>query len=465
MFENLAESHPELAQQVSQNSPLSADKVVAGSHQKLLWVCPDCGFEWFAAPCRRTCENPTGCPRCCGHVVTPGFNDLATVNPQMAAMVSPNSPIKPTEVTVTASRELLWQCSKCGYEWWNTPGYVTRRKEPCPACSRCLAVPGISDLATTHPDLAAEVSPNSPIKATEVTSGSSKKLLWLCERGHEYFTVVKFRTGSNPQNCPYCSGKKVLVGFNDLVTVCPDIAAEVSPRSPIKATEVTVGPSKELTWRCEKGHEWNAAVKFRTGGGNCPYCSNRRVLPGFNDLVAVNPELAAQVSPNSPIKATGVTSGSRKELLWLCPTCSREWKVPVKSMRKGRHCIECTRTFLESRWEKEMQDFVSSLLPAGVTVQRNDRSLIFPLEVDLLIPGLKLAFEFNGNYWHSDAVLRKNRPWVSSAKEYHEKKRSLAAAKGVELFFVWELDWKDHRNTEVARIQDIVADAVANWKS
>ena len=464
MFEKLVKSYPRLTQQVSPNSPVSADDVVAGSHQKLLWVCPDCGFEWLAAPCKRTCENPTGCPRCCGHVVTPGFNDLATVNPQMAAMVSPNSPLKATEVTVTASRELLWQCSKCGYEWWNTPGYVTRRKEPCPACSRCLAVPGISDLATTHPELAAEVSPSSPIKATEVTSGSNKKLLWVCERGHEYFTVVKFRTGNNPLNCPYCSGKKVLVGFNDLATVNPGIAAAVSPNSLIKATEVTSGSSKELTWRCELGHEWNAAVKSRAYGGNCPYCENRRVLPGFNDLATANPELAAQVSPNSPFKATEVTSGSNKKLLWVCSTCGREWALPVKAMKKGRRCIECTRTFLESRWEKEMQGFVGSLLPAGMEYHKNDRSLIFPLELDLLIPDLKMAFEFNGNYWHSEAVIRKNTKYTS-AKQYHEKKKNMATQKGVELLFVWESDWKDSRNSEAARIQGIVADAVANWKS
>lgn len=42
---------------------------------------------------------------------------------------------------------------------------------------------GINDLATVNPKLAKEVSPNSKIKATEVTAGSGKRLLWRCSIG------------------------------------------------------------------------------------------------------------------------------------------------------------------------------------------------------------------------------------------------------------------------------------------
>ena len=43
---------------------------------------------------------------------------------------------------------------------------------------------GFNDLATVNPVLASEVSPDSEIKAVEVTAGSEKKLLWICSKGH-----------------------------------------------------------------------------------------------------------------------------------------------------------------------------------------------------------------------------------------------------------------------------------------
>lgn len=151
-------------------------------------------------------------------------------------------------------------------------------------------VTGINDLATTNPTLAKEVSPNSKIKATEVTAGSGKKLLWKCNMNHEWETIVSDR--SRGRGCPYCSNRKLSPGFNDLFTVNPTLAKEVSPDSKIKATEVTVFSNKKLLWECAKGHEWETRVADRSGGRGCPYCSNRKVLTGFNDLVTVNPKLA-----------------------------------------------------------------------------------------------------------------------------------------------------------------------------
>ena len=52
-----------------------------------------------------------------------------------------------------------------------------------------------------------------------------------------------------------------------------------------------------MIWRCEKGHEWEAAVKSRTiNRTGCPYCSHNKVLAGFNDLATLLPDIAAEWS-------------------------------------------------------------------------------------------------------------------------------------------------------------------------
>lgn len=61
--------------------------------------------------------------------------------------------------------------------------------------------------------------------------------------------------------------------------------------------------NKKAWWRCEKGHEWMAAISSRSNGYSCPYCNNRRTLPRYNDLATRNPELAAQwdYDANAPL--------------------------------------------------------------------------------------------------------------------------------------------------------------------
>ena len=55
---------------------------------------------------------------------------------------------------------------------------------------------------------------------------------------------------------------------------------------------LTCGSKKKAWWKCEKSHEWIATIKDRNNGRGCPYCSNKKILIGYNDLVTTNPKLA-----------------------------------------------------------------------------------------------------------------------------------------------------------------------------
>jgi hypothetical protein len=146
----------------------------------------------------------------------------------------------------------------------------------CPYCSGKRALSGFNDLATTHPNIAAEAVPPLPV----VTSYSNKKLQWQCQLGHEYSQIVANRVGQN-QGCPFCANKKVLVGFNDLQSTHPEIAVEAEGWDP---TTVTFGSSAMRFWICTKGHKWKSAINSRTSGYGCPSCAQTGFdpnQPGF----------------------------------------------------------------------------------------------------------------------------------------------------------------------------------------
>ena len=88
-------------------------------------------------------------------------------------------------------------------------------------------------LSEVHPELVAEWSDkNLPLTPDKITYGSNKVVWWKGACGHEWQTSVKAR--SNGENCPICSGARVIEGINDLATLKPELADEWSSKAPIR---------------------------------------------------------------------------------------------------------------------------------------------------------------------------------------------------------------------------------------
>ena len=111
-------------------------------------------------------------------------------------------------------------------------------------------------LSEVHPELVAEWSDkNLPLTPDRITYGSNKVVWWKGACGHEWQTSVKAR--SNGENCPICSGARVIEGINDLATLKPELADEWSSKNdPLKPTMVTTGSHKKVIWQDKYGHEY-----------------------------------------------------------------------------------------------------------------------------------------------------------------------------------------------------------------
>ncbi len=122
--------------QWSKKNKIKPTEVSIGSHKKVIWKCK-LGHEWVATVKSRTI-NKTGCPYCSHNKVLAGFNDLATLLPEIAAEWSDrNYPLLPTEVMAFANSKAWWKCKNCGYEW-NTLISTRSGGSKCPLLSRLL---------------------------------------------------------------------------------------------------------------------------------------------------------------------------------------------------------------------------------------------------------------------------------------------------------------------------------------
>ena len=192
-----------------------------------------------------------------------------------------NVDLDPQKIRHRSKTLAWWVCSQ-GHEWQSQIGNRTSGS----ACPYCVAlnrarnrvaskVSAEGSLATNNPQLAAEWHPtkNESLKATDITASSNKKVWWRCASGHEWQASVANRN-NNASKCPYCSGRKVIQGVNDLATEFPLLAAEWHPflNSALKPSEVKPGSNKKVWWKCSLGHEWKAEIKARRWGNGCPEC-------------------------------------------------------------------------------------------------------------------------------------------------------------------------------------------------
>lgn len=109
---------------------------------------------------------------------------------------------------------------------------------------------------------------------------------------------------------------------------------------------------------------------------------------------------------------------------WKCNTCSNEFY-------KVEPCLRCLRCnpYSNSTGEKELCEFLDSM---NITYEKNNRTLIYPYEIDIFIPSLGIGLEYNGDYWHNTS----RRPDIL----YHQNKTINMNNLGYKLITIFETD-------------------------
>jgi hypothetical protein len=191
-------------------------------------------------------------------------------------------------------------------------------------------------LSETHPELAAEADGWDPTKVF-ARIGTGRKFKWKCAKGHLYDATLGNRV-QHKSDCPYCSGHKVLAGFNDLATTHPKLAESADGWDPMT---VSAGSHKMVNWLCIQGHSFSAIIKSRVRNvdGGCPICDNKKVLVGFNDLATTHPLIAQQADGWDP---TTAVAGSNRNVSWRCELGHTWLTSPNKRTGRGDTCPICS---------------------------------------------------------------------------------------------------------------------------
>ena len=394
---------PKLAKEwhPTKNGNLSPENIGIGSAKKVWWKCPKGGdHEWEAAVVQRK-NNFKKCPIC---------NSFGYQYPTIAKEWHPTKNSKsPYEITKGSNFKAWWKCPKGDdHVWKASPNTRTNRKSGCPFCSGLIASQSTS-LKVLHPKLSQEWHPikNQKLKPENVRPGSDKKVWWKCPKGddHEWEATISSRV--HGKGCPYCSGHKASAKTS-LLNRNLQLANEFHPtkNKNLRPENITLFSHKKVWWICSenKTHIWKATVANRAKGDNCPICAGL-IVNEDNCLAKTHPKIAKQWHPTKNGKLTpfDIHSGNQtRKIWWKCDKGDdHEWQTKTNQRKNGTGCPFCHLT-PQSKQELiitfELSKFYKDINPKGYKTRLNGKLRA----IDIFIPDLNLAIEFDGSYWHKD---------------------------------------------------------------
>lgn len=284
-FNDFATQCPEILKEWnwSKNENVLPSQVARLSSYNAWWRC-ELGHE-YQMPVRDKVSNKYGCPICSGKRVLAGFNDLATVRPEIAKQwdVDKNNGLKPSDVTYGSHKKVWWKC-KNGHSWLMPIN--ARLYQNCPYCSGKKVWPRFNDFASRHPELLAywDQGRNGDLSPEDVSYGSSRRVWWKCEHGHSYdMTVEEKHRG---YGCPICSVAR-LTDENNLAARHPDLMKEWDyAKNAISPTDISSYSKIAAWWVCPRGHSYKMTPCDRVAGHGCPQCNLTRRTSFFEQAIA-----------------------------------------------------------------------------------------------------------------------------------------------------------------------------------
>lgn len=194
--------------------------------------------------------------------------------------------------------------------------------------------------------------------------------------------------------------------------------------------EVTYGSGKRIWWKCQSGHSYQQTVHKKVSrNAGCPVCSGHLTIPGINDLATVYPEIAKEWHPtkNGTLRPCYVSKKNGKKVWWLCQY-GHEWQAtPHDRATSKTGCPICNRRRQTSFPEQAVYYYIKKLYPDTVNRFRD----IFDngMELDIYVPSIRFAVEFDGATWHNTEeahskekvkydICRKNKITLIRVKEH-----------------------------------------------
>ena len=396
---SLLEENPPFLKEWDKSKNLGLDPSIIASHARaeIWWKCSTCNHEWKA---RVSTRWDRGCSKCGiekmkakrAAFFLERSGSLEEKFPLIAKEWDTSNDLKPNQIAPGSGKVVKWKCAQ-GHSWKTSVSNRTNGTG-CPFCAGKLENSQIPKtlLSELDPEL------NKNIDVSSLSQGSSKKLWWVCSKGHKWQASVNSRA-RNGSGCLYCT-RQLTLPEDSIEKLRPDLMTQWDwgKNKSLDPSSIALKSGKRAHWICQKGHEWSAVISSRTSGRGCPYCGNKKVSKD-NNLAFLHPDIAKEwdSEKNDGALPSEFVPGSGKRAWWKCAR-GHSWLAQINSrIASGPGCPICSPQ--TSKLEIRVRSEFESLLG-----EAEGRKKIGGRECDIFFSRHKLCIEVDGYPWHMEKV-------------------------------------------------------------
>ena len=267
------------------------------------------------------------------------------------------------------------------------------------------------------------------------------KVCIICPKHGEFWQEPKNHL--NGQGCPKCKSEKnkerCNKGIEQFIKEAKEIHGDKYDYSKVNY----INTNEKVCIICpEHGEFWQTPSSHINQKRGCPVCGRK------------SSNIAKMLTNKEFIeKATLIHNGrySYEKINYQgyeipieinCPVHGNFWQTPDSHLQ-GKGCQKCSISL--SRAEDEICYFLKEL---DIEYEQRNRSLIYPYEIDIYIPSLKIGIEYNGLLWHSQKY--------NKDKNYHLNKTESCKKQGIKLIQIFEDEYLNHKNIVLNKLKHIL---------
>lgn len=382
---------------------------------KLKWECSK-NHRWEALP--NNIRRGSWCPECSGSKKK-SIGDMQKLVKQRGGKCLSNK-------YINNKTKLKWKCIQ-GHVWKAVPSSIMTGTW-CPICARNRIN---QSRKLTIMEMQAIAKKRQGRCLSKEYVNANIKLKWQCAKGHVWEAKPgHIKSGSW---CPYC------VGQHQNIDEMRKIARE---RGGDCISKRYINNRSKLTWRCGKGHIWEANPHNIKSGTWCPDCGGSKILD-MEEMKRVAKRRGGKCLSQKYINA-------RRKLLWQCKE-GHTWKATPYLIKRGAWCPECSIGL----GERICREFFEQLFKKNFPKSR-PKWLINPenhqMELDGYCKKLGLAFEYQGiQHYNHIEYFQSKQQFIKRKRDDREKER-LCKEHGVILVKVPEIQ----RRLKLTEVKDFI---------
>lgn len=197
---------------------------------------------------------------------------------------------------------------------------------------------------------------------------------------------------------------------------------------------------------CPVHGEFEQSPNKHIQGRGCPTCGRERTIKHNFLTLEDFTRKARSVHMDKYDYSNSTYTGTEDKIEIICPKHGSFFQTPHNHL-SGMGCPRCSTSV--SKTEIKLVDFIRTLYSEEIIT--NSKSIIPPLELDIFIPALRLAIEFNGGYWHSEKF---------KDKKAHLHKYTLCMEKGIRLISIWEWEYLKDKTKIENFIKNLISEKI-----